>query len=68
MNQVIQVYVYTRTNSQLNTLMIICIGKHTLSEQIAHSTVDFHLKEISEFLRSSVMNKNFTLQLPLNQF
>ncbi len=32
----------------------------TLSEQIAHSTVDLHLKEISEFLHGSalVMNKN----------
>ncbi len=27
-----------------------------LSEQIAHSTVDLHLKEISEFLHGSVMN------------
>ncbi len=29
MNQVIQVYLYTRTNSQLYTLMIVCLGKHT---------------------------------------
>ncbi len=34
---------------------------HTLSEQIAHSTVDLHLKEINEFLRGSMMNKNFIL-------
>ncbi len=34
----------------------------TLSEQIAHSTVDLHLKENSEFLHGSVMNKNVTLQ------
>ena len=33
----------------------------TLSEQIARSTVDLHLKEISEFLHGSVMNKDFTL-------
>ena len=32
----------------------------TLSEQLAHSTVDHHLKEISEFLHGSVMNKKFT--------
>ncbi len=37
------------------------IRHHTLSEQIAHSTVDLHLKEISEFLHCSVMNKDFTL-------
>ncbi len=32
----------------------------TLSEQIAHSTVYTHLKEISEYLHGSVMNTNFT--------
>ncbi len=36
--------------------------ENTLSEQMAHSTVDLHLKEISEFLHGSVMKKNFTLQ------
>ncbi len=34
--------------------------KTTLSEQIAHSTVDLHLKEISEFLHGSAMNKRYT--------
>ncbi len=38
----------------------------TLSEQIAHSTVDLHLKEISEFLHGSMMNKDFTLPFSLN--
>ena len=33
----------------------------TLSEQLAHSAVDLHLKEISEFLHGSEMNKNPTL-------
>ena len=37
----------------------------TLSEQIAHSTVDLHLKQISEFLHGSVMNKNLTLPWPI---
>ena len=31
--------------------------QYTLSEQIAHSTADLHLKEISEFLHGSVGNK-----------
>ncbi len=34
----------------------------TLSEQLAHSAVDLHLKEISEFLHGSEMNENPTLQ------
>ena len=34
-----------------------------LSEQIAHSTVDLKLKEISEFLHGSVMNKTHKIQL-----
>ncbi len=33
----------------------------TLSEQLAHSAVDLRLKEISEFLHGSEMNKNPTL-------
>ena len=33
----------------------------TLSEQMAHSIVDLHLKEISEYHHGSVMKKNFTL-------
>ncbi len=33
----------------------------TLSEQLAHSAVDLHLKEISEFLHGSEMKKNPTL-------
>ncbi len=37
----------------------------SLSEQIAHSTVDLHLREISGYLHGSVMNKNFTLPGPL---
>ena len=32
-----------------------------LSEQLAHSAVDLHLKEIIEFLYGSEMNKNPTL-------
>ena len=31
--------------------------EESLSEQMAHSNVDLHLKEISEFLHGSVMNK-----------
>ncbi len=38
---------------------------HALSEQLAHSAVDLHLKEISEFLHGSEMNKNPTLPWPL---
>ncbi len=35
---------------------------NTLSEQLAHSAVGLHLKEISsEFLHGSEMNKNPTL-------
>ncbi len=37
---------------------IFCILKCTLSEQIAHSTVDLHFKEISEYLHGNVMKKN----------
>ncbi len=33
----------------------------TLSEQLAHSAVDLHLKKISAFLHDSEMNKNPTL-------
>ncbi len=40
-------------------------GDTTLSEQLAHSAVDLHLKEISEFLHGSEMNKNPTLPWPL---
>ncbi len=46
---------------------------HALSEQIAHSTVDLHLKKISEFLHGSVMNKHTRIKFshyvygPLNQ-
>ncbi len=39
----------------------------TFSEQIGHSTVDLHLKEISEFLHGGVMNKDFTLPWPLKR-
>ncbi len=35
--------------------------KTALSEQLAHSAVDLRLKEISEFLHGSEMNKNPTL-------
>ncbi len=34
----------------------VCQFVHTLSEQLAHSAVDLHLKEISEFLHGSEMN------------
>ncbi len=40
-------------------------GCDTLSEQLAHSAVDLHLKEISEFIHGSEMNKNPTLPCPL---
>ncbi len=43
------------------TCIMTHILAHALSEQIAHSTVDLHLKEISEFLHGSVMNKNLSL-------
>ncbi len=33
----------------------------TLSERLAHSAVDLHLKEIGEFLHGSEMNQNLTL-------
>ncbi len=33
----------------------------TISEQLAHPAVDLHLKETSEFLHGSEMNKNLTL-------
>ena len=34
----------------------------TLSEQLAHSAVDLHLEEISEFLHGSEMNKNYAVR------
>ncbi len=37
----------------------------SLSEQLAHSAVDLHLKEISEFPHGSEMNKTPTLPWPL---
>ncbi len=40
----------------------------TLSEQIAHSTVDLHLKEISEFIHGSVMNKDKTSHDPFKSY
>ncbi len=43
------------------SILEFLVKEATLSEQITHSTVDLHLKEISEFLHSSVMNKDFTL-------
>ncbi len=39
----------------------------TLSEQLAHSAVDLRLKEISEFLHGSKMNKNPTLPYAVQQ-
>ncbi len=38
-----------------------------LSEQLAHSAVDLHLKEISEFLHGSEVDKNPTLPWPLQR-
>ncbi len=38
-----------------------CVLFCALSEQLAHSAVDLRLKEISEFLHGSEMNKNPTL-------
>ncbi len=37
------------------------VPESTLSEQLAHSAVNLHLKEISEFLHGSEVNKNPSL-------
>ncbi len=48
---------YSRILARLTPAMTRCT---TLSVQIAHSNVDLQLKEVSEFLHCSVMNKNLT--------
>ncbi len=44
-----------------NVCGVTKVNYFTLSEQIAYSAVDLHLKEVSEFLHGSEMNKNPTL-------
>ncbi len=53
----------------LGSVHFVLVGHPTLSEQLAHSAVDLHLKEISEFLHGSEMNavQQLHLSQPPNQ-
>ena len=67
-NPVLELRESVHEKTLTNPEVIVHIWSPTLSEQLAHSAVDLRLKEISEFLHGSEMNKKpHTQKLHLSQ-